>query len=336
MKLLLVHHRRAALPRRNPRDLRRRARASVLGPLVSPADRRPGRRVRRGALDAEHAATRSGRASSGFDPPEGLPLGPIRRLARFTASIEDIGRTIGAPPVDSIAITGDFNASAVTHRPPWRLRRTPHAGARIARAHDPVDGGASRRHCARARPFLERARSVRSVGVPNPQQLVRAARSPGPTAGDPRVRLLADWLVCAAAEHGLRRGRPAPRARRRSCRRRSCRCSRRCRRVRSSSNQASDSPTRRTGRRYRSAMKRPLSPHARTAQMLRWDARTASTDVLEDLFARRYRCARTPILPCANALRASSKRRTDPSADRTFGGRGTFRCLARNTRRHPR
>ena len=25
-----------------------------------------------------------------------------------------------------------------------------------------------------------------------------------------------------------------------------------------------------------------------------------------------------------------------PSADRTFGGRGTFRCLARSTRCHPR
>ena len=40
--------------------------------------------------------------------------------------------------------------------------------------------------------------------------LVRAPGVAGPTTGDSRVRLLADWLVCATAECGLGGSRPTP------------------------------------------------------------------------------------------------------------------------------
>ena len=54
--------------------------------------------------------------------PEGMPLARADGGALY-GLVEEIRRAIGAPPVDSIAITGDFNASAVAHWPPWRLRR---------------------------------------------------------------------------------------------------------------------------------------------------------------------------------------------------------------------
>ena len=57
-----------------------------------------------------------------IDPPGGHPLARSDGRALYGLT-DDICREIGAPPVDSIAIAGDFNASAVTYSPPWRLRR---------------------------------------------------------------------------------------------------------------------------------------------------------------------------------------------------------------------
>ena len=54
--------------------------------------------------------------------PEGLPLARSEGRALYDL-VEEIRRAIEAPPVDSIAITGGFNASAVAYTPPWRLRR---------------------------------------------------------------------------------------------------------------------------------------------------------------------------------------------------------------------
>jgi Zn-dependent protease with chaperone function len=54
--------------------------------------------------------------------PEGMPLDRSDGRALY-AVVEDIRRAVGAPPVDSITITGDFDATAAVYRPPRQLRR---------------------------------------------------------------------------------------------------------------------------------------------------------------------------------------------------------------------
>jgi len=54
--------------------------------------------------------------------PEGTPLGRSEGRALYDL-VEQIRRAVDAPPVDGITITGGFDASAATYRPPWRLRR---------------------------------------------------------------------------------------------------------------------------------------------------------------------------------------------------------------------
>jgi Zn-dependent protease with chaperone function len=54
--------------------------------------------------------------------PEGLLLARSEGRALYEL-VEEIRRAIGAPPVDSIAVTGGFDASAAVYSPPWRLRR---------------------------------------------------------------------------------------------------------------------------------------------------------------------------------------------------------------------
>ena len=54
--------------------------------------------------------------------PEGMPLGRSEGRALYDF-VEQIGRAVDAPPVDSITITGAFNASAAAYLPPWRIRR---------------------------------------------------------------------------------------------------------------------------------------------------------------------------------------------------------------------
>jgi Zn-dependent protease with chaperone function len=55
-------------------------------------------------------------------PPEGLLLARPEGRALYDL-VEDIRRAVEAPPVDSITITGEFNASAVVYSIPWPLRR---------------------------------------------------------------------------------------------------------------------------------------------------------------------------------------------------------------------
>ena len=114
--------------------------------------------------------------------PEGMLLGRSEGRALYDF-VEEIRRAVDAPPVDSITITDGFHASAAVYSPPWRPA-TPDACAWIARAHYAVDSRAPRRHCARARAFLERVRCVRRLGLPDPSQLVRAPGVAGPTTGD--------------------------------------------------------------------------------------------------------------------------------------------------------
>jgi Zn-dependent protease with chaperone function len=54
--------------------------------------------------------------------PEGLVLARSDGRALYDI-VEEIHRAIDAPPVDSITITGGFNASAAVYLPPWRFRR---------------------------------------------------------------------------------------------------------------------------------------------------------------------------------------------------------------------
>ena len=54
--------------------------------------------------------------------PEGMLLAPSEGRALYEF-VEEIRRAVGAPPVDSITITGGFHASAAVYLPPWRLRR---------------------------------------------------------------------------------------------------------------------------------------------------------------------------------------------------------------------
>src|SRR5687768_1532545 len=54
--------------------------------------------------------------------PEGLLLARTEGLALYDL-VDEIRRAVDAPLVDSIVITGGFNASAAIHSPPWRLRR---------------------------------------------------------------------------------------------------------------------------------------------------------------------------------------------------------------------
>jgi Zn-dependent protease with chaperone function len=54
--------------------------------------------------------------------PAGLTLGRSQGRALYDL-VEDIRRAVDAPPIDSITITGGFTASAAVYSPPWRLRR---------------------------------------------------------------------------------------------------------------------------------------------------------------------------------------------------------------------
>ena len=54
--------------------------------------------------------------------PEGLSLGRSDGRALYDF-VEEIRRAVGTPRVDSITVTGDFDASAAVYRPPRRLRR---------------------------------------------------------------------------------------------------------------------------------------------------------------------------------------------------------------------
>lgn len=54
--------------------------------------------------------------------PEGLPLGQSEAGALYEL-VEEIRRAIEAPPVDGITLTGGFSARAAIHTPAWRLRR---------------------------------------------------------------------------------------------------------------------------------------------------------------------------------------------------------------------
>jgi Zn-dependent protease with chaperone function len=54
--------------------------------------------------------------------PEGLPLARAEGRALY-ALVEEIRLATDAPPVDSITITGGFDASATVYSLPWRLRR---------------------------------------------------------------------------------------------------------------------------------------------------------------------------------------------------------------------
>ena len=144
--------------------------------------------------------------------PEGMPLGRSEGRALYDL-VEEIRRAVDAPPVDSITITGGFNASAAVYLPPWRIRRrrTLVVGLPVLTTLSVAE--LARRHCTRARAFLERVRSVRGVGLPDPSQLVCTPGIAEPKAGDSRVRVLAHSLVCATAERGLGGGRAPPRAR---------------------------------------------------------------------------------------------------------------------------
>jgi Zn-dependent protease with chaperone function len=54
--------------------------------------------------------------------PEGMTLGRSEGRALYDF-VEEIRRAVDAPPVDSITITGGFDASSAVYSPPWRLRR---------------------------------------------------------------------------------------------------------------------------------------------------------------------------------------------------------------------
>jgi Zn-dependent protease with chaperone function len=54
--------------------------------------------------------------------PEGITLGRGEGRGLFEL-VEGIRRAVGAPPIDSIVITGGFDASAATWRSRWRMRR---------------------------------------------------------------------------------------------------------------------------------------------------------------------------------------------------------------------
>jgi Zn-dependent protease with chaperone function len=54
--------------------------------------------------------------------PDGLPLDRDVGRALYHL-VEEIRRAIGAPPVDSVTITGGFDARAAVYSLPWRLRR---------------------------------------------------------------------------------------------------------------------------------------------------------------------------------------------------------------------
>jgi Zn-dependent protease with chaperone function len=54
--------------------------------------------------------------------PEGMPLGRSEGHALYDF-VEEIRRAVDSPPIDSITITGGFDASAVAYSPRWRLRR---------------------------------------------------------------------------------------------------------------------------------------------------------------------------------------------------------------------
>jgi Zn-dependent protease with chaperone function len=54
--------------------------------------------------------------------PEGLPLGRSEGRALYDL-VEVIRRAVGAPPIERILITGDFNAGAAAYRQPRRVRR---------------------------------------------------------------------------------------------------------------------------------------------------------------------------------------------------------------------
>ena len=58
-------------------------------------------------------------------PPEGLTLGRSEGRALYDF-VEEIRRAVTAPPIDSIVISGGFNASAAAYSPAWRVlkRRT--------------------------------------------------------------------------------------------------------------------------------------------------------------------------------------------------------------------
>jgi Zn-dependent protease with chaperone function len=57
-----------------------------------------------------------------ISPPQGVTLGrdECRGLWEF---VDEVGRAVNAPPLDSIVITGDFGASAAAYSPAWRLRK---------------------------------------------------------------------------------------------------------------------------------------------------------------------------------------------------------------------
>ena len=57
-----------------------------------------------------------------IEPPEGLSLARSEGGALYDL-VEDIRRAVDAPPVDSVTITGGFNASAVVYSVLWPLRR---------------------------------------------------------------------------------------------------------------------------------------------------------------------------------------------------------------------
>ena len=57
-----------------------------------------------------------------IEPPEGLSLARSEGPALYEL-VEDIRRAINAPPIDSITVTGSFNASAVVYSVLWSFRR---------------------------------------------------------------------------------------------------------------------------------------------------------------------------------------------------------------------
>jgi len=218
-----------------------------------------------------------------IDPPEGLSLARSDAGALY-GLIEDIGRTIGAPPVESIAITGDFNASAVTHRPPWRLRRSrtlvlglpvlttlsmaelraviAHELAHFSSAHDPYAAWVYR---TRSSWFALRAALDRRLATPV------------------YVYWLIGWYVprlnMASAEVARRHELAADRV---------------AAEVAGARAAADALIVFESGERFADETHWPKiqishetapEPPRPYAQMLRWGARTALTDILEDLFA---------------------------------------------------
>src|SRR5262245_49999209 len=60
--------------------------------------------------------------SSRIRAPEGLVLDPSDGRALYDF-VDELRRAVGAPPIDTLIITGGFHASAVVYSQPWRVRR---------------------------------------------------------------------------------------------------------------------------------------------------------------------------------------------------------------------